>query len=105
MHENIKINYKFDWLTEVLQNDVIDLIQKNVTWKLDSYLQKVLTKKDAEIHIDVDILKTKQEKYDSSFRFNLDGSNYIYKNDVPFKNISDLVNHAFDHLKRQLSDK
>jgi hypothetical protein len=29
----------------------------------------------------------------------------MYKNDVPFKNPDDLVNHAFDHLKRELSDK
>ncbi len=105
INENIKINYKFSWLTEVLEWDIKDLIKKNINWKLDRYLQKILSKNDAEVHLDVDLGKNKQEKYEWSFRFLLDWKSYIYKNDVPFKNITDLVNHAFDHLKRELSDK
>ena len=50
------------------------------------------------------MLKNKQEKYESSFRFDLDGKISVYKNTTPFKNINDLVNHAFDHVKRELSD-
>ena len=104
MKENIKINYKFKWLTELLESDIKDLVTKNITWKLDRYLNKFLEKNDAEFLVNIDITKNKQNKYEWSFRFFLDWNNYVYLNDQPFKNISDLVNHAFDHLKRQLSD-
>lgn len=105
MKEKIKINYKFSWLTEFLEEDVKKLIDNNLEWKMDWYLRKALSKSDTEMHISVRINKNKQERYEWSFEYLLDWDKIMYTNDVPFKNILDLVNHAFDHLKRQLSDR
>ncbi|UFX83425.1 hypothetical protein [Candidatus Absconditicoccus praedator] len=104
-NENIKINYKFDGITDALQEDLKTLIEKNINGKLDRYLNAALQKDDAEARFEIDVRKNKQEKYEGSFRLNLDGKGMIYQNDVPFKNITDLVNHAFDHFKREMSDK
>ncbi len=104
-YDKIKMNYKFDWLTDVLQEDIKALIDKNISGKLDKYLQKYLQKEDAEMHLEVVVKKNKQEKYEWSFRFNIDWESHLYHNNSPFKNIEDLVNHAFDHFKRDLSDK
>jgi DNA-binding transcriptional regulator YbjK len=99
----IKINYRFSDITELLQEHIKQLVNKNISQKLDRYLEKILSKEDAEVIIDIDIKKNKQNRYEGSFRFDLDGQIFVYKNDVPFKNIDDLVNHAFKHLKEYLS--
>ncbi len=102
----VKIHYSFKEISQPLQEDIKDLIVKNIKQKLDRYLNKIFANKDdAEILINIMIKKNKQWKYEWSFRFNLDKWNFIYTNDVPFKNINDLVNHAFDRLKEQLSKK
>ncbi len=102
----IKINYRFVDITPALQQDIKELVEKNISGKLDRYLKSILDKKeDAEIIIDISIKKNKQWKYEGSFRFDVDGNLIVYHNDIPFKNINDLVNHAFDHLKITLSNK
>ena len=104
--DKIKIQYTFKDITEPLQKSIIELINKNLTQKLDRYLQKIFAKKeDAEVLINIMIKKNKQDRYEGSFRFNLDWWTFVYTNDRPFKNVTDLVNHAFDRLKEQLADK
>ncbi len=106
LSDRIKINYRFVDITDILAEDIKKLVEKNLTGKLDRYLKSILdNKEDAEIIIDISIKKNKQWKYEWSFRFDIDGKLIVYHNDVPFKNINDLVNHAFDHLKQSLSDK
>lgn len=105
MNTNIKVNYNFNGITEALETDLRNLVQKNIDWKVDTYLNKVLSKEDSEVLINVRITKNKQDKYEWSFEFNLDWDKFVYHNDTPFKNVDDLVNHAFEHLKEQLSDK
>ncbi len=105
LQERIKINYRFVDITPALEEDIKKLVEKNINQKLDRYLKKFLNKEDAEIKIDINISKNKQGKYEGSFRFDLDWQLFVYKNDVPFKNVIDLVNHAFDHLKEKLSKK
>ena len=46
-----------------------------------------------------------QEKYEGTFKFELDGKEIIYHNDQPFKEPIDLINHAFKHLKETLAKK
>jgi len=102
----IKINYRFVDITDALSEDIKKLVEKNLSWKVDRYLKSILdNKEDAEIIIDISIKKNKQWKYEGSFRFDIDGKLIVYRNDIPFKNINDLVNHAFDHLKQFLSNK
>jgi hypothetical protein len=42
--------------------------------------------------------------YDGNFNFRLGSENVIYKREG-FKNIVDLVNHFFDHVKEEFSKK
>jgi hypothetical protein len=101
--ENVKVSYSLVWITDALSEDIKKLVQSNIEWKVDTYLNKILSKKDAEITIEIVIEKTKQWKFDWSFRFNLDWKPTIYKR--VFENAIDLVNHAFEHLKEELSWK
>ncbi len=102
--DKIKINYKLEWLTEALSQSIKELTDKNIEGKLNRYLQKIFKKEDSEGVFDISINKNKKNNYEGTFIFFLDGNKFIYKNDIPFKNIKDLVNHAFDHLKRNLAD-
>ncbi|MEF2176181.1 MAG: hypothetical protein V3575_06965 [Candidatus Absconditabacteria bacterium] len=102
--DKIKINYKFDGMTDVLIQDLKSLVEFNISGKMDGYFKKVFKKEDAEIKISIVVKKDKQDKYAGSFRFDVDGKMIPYQNDIPFKSIEDLVNHAFDRLKLELSD-
>lgn len=105
-YKNIKVSYTFSWwITDQLQETIKEIVDSNVKWKLDWYLKPILQKDSAEILIRIRVNKNKQEKYEWSFEFHIDWQKYMYHNDVPFKKSNDLVNHAFDHLKRELSDK
>lgn len=104
-NKNIKIHYNFENLTPGLESDIEALVVDNLQNKMDAYLNKVLSKKDSEGLIDIRITKNKQEKYEGSFEFVLDGIKYMYQNNSPFRDVIDLVNHAFDHLKETLADK
>lgn len=101
--ENIKIKYKLLDVTPALEEDIKSLVQDNINGKMDNYFKKVFKKDDAEILIDISIKKNKKEKYDWDFRFHLDNKDYNYSRE--YINPLDLVNHAFDHLKEELSDK
>ncbi len=105
LSDKIKIKMKLQNMTEALQHDIRFLVEKNINKKLDRYLNNVFEKKDAEFHVELDCKKNKQWLYEWSFRFNVDWQSFVYKNPSPFKYPTDLVSHAFDHLKRELSEK
>ena len=91
-----------------MKQTVIDTVQKNLKNKMDAYFQRIIGKKtDATIRIDVAIDRNKQSHYDGKFHFLLDGVLYYYHTSAsnPFKNVRDLINHAFDHCKIQLATK
>lgn len=103
--EKIKIINRFVWIEKQLEESLINLIDLNITKKIDSYLKKYYNKKDCDLVFNINIEKNKKWKFESTFQFVIDWEKIIYRNDQPFKNVDDLVNHAFDHLKRALSDK
>lgn len=103
MDENINIKYQFNNLTPALEDDIKELVEFNITGKVDSYLKKILKKEDAVINIEITITKNKKERYEWIFMFHLDHMDFRYERD--FRNPDDLVNHAFDRLKDFLSDK
>lgn len=106
MNTNIKLNCKFDNVTEALEATLNKEIKKNLEWKMSSYFNKVFkNNKDGEILVQIVFTKNKKDKYEWSFRFNIDWEKYNYSNDVPFVKPVDLINNAFDHLKEYLSNK
>ena len=99
----INVNYKFENLTEPVQETISDLLQKWFTKKLDKYLEKAVDKNNPQAHLNV-ILKKTDKWYDGNFNFKIWNTNIIYKREG-FKNIVDLVNHFFDHAKEEISKK
>ena len=106
MSEAIKIHYKLYNCNENLQESIPWYVEENITGKMDSYFAKVLgKKKDAEITIAIKLEKNKKWLFNGKFSFMLDGVPHFYhtRGWKPFKHVRDLINHAFDHLKLQLS--
>ncbi len=98
------VSHKFYNVPENEQKIIQDIVEKNIEWKMDSYLQKIYANKhDAEVRIDYKISQNKKKKYEANFNFFYDGKVFPYSNSVGFKYVDDLVNHAFKHFKEQLS--
>lgn len=82
-----------------------NIIEKNVTGKMDSYLKKITSKKDAQVVLDYKIEKNKHNRYDAKFRLVCDGKQYMYMTKTSFKFVEDIVNHAFAHFKLAMSEQ
>ncbi len=100
----ININYKFDGLSEALVEDLFKLLEKWFKQKLDKYLQKKVDPENPQAHLNITIKKNSKGLYDWNFNFKIGSSVVIYKREN-FKNITDLVNHFFDHVKEEFSKK
>jgi len=100
----IKINYKFDNIADPLKADIFKLIEKGFKQKLDKYIAKKVDQENPEGHLNVTIKKNSKGLYDGNFNFRIGQENVIYKREN-FKNITDLVNHFFDHVKEEFSKK
>ena len=100
----IKINYKFDNISDALKEDLFKLIEKGFKQKLDKYIAKKADPENPEGHLNISIKKNSKWLYDGNFNFRIGGENVIYKREW-FKNITDLVNHFFDHVKEEFSKK
>jgi hypothetical protein len=80
------------------------IVEENLKNKLDRYLKKFEEKKDAIWTIDFKIDKNKKDLFNWILQVNFDWQNYRYSRE-DFKKLDDLINHLFDHLKEDLSDK
>ncbi len=59
------VSYKFDNIDEKDVTLIKEIVEKNITVKLDSYLKKIYSRdENAEVRIEYSILKNKQEKYE-----------------------------------------
>ncbi len=88
---------------ETHSKEVIErLVQENLNNKLDSYLKKFDDKADAEGTLDLKIEKNKTDRFNGILQANLDGTSYRYERE-DYKNLDDLINHLFDHMKEGLS--
>lgn len=99
------INHRFMNITEWLQETILNICNEHITKMSDSYLKPYFDKTDANIGLQLTFEKNKQEKFEGKFIFNLDGTEVIYSNDVPFVEALDVVNHAFKRLKESLANK
>ena len=83
--------------------EVIDrLVESNLNNKLDSYLKK-FNKDDAEGTLDLSLEKNKKGEFNGKVQATLDGNSFRSERE-DFKNLDDLINHLFDHIKVQLAD-
>ncbi len=79
------------------------IVDINVNQKLDSYLNKY-KKDDAKWEIKIIIEKNKKELFDWKINASFDWDNYFSERE-DYKNLDDLINNLFNHIKEQLSDK
>ena len=68
------ISYQFVDVPGNMQEEIKQLVQKNIEGKMDSYFKKIYEKKDtAKIRIDYNVKKNKQGKRVGDFTFTYDG--------------------------------
>lgn len=80
------------------------LVDENLSWKLDSYLQK-FNKANMEWELQLKLEKTVVEKlFKWVLQVNIDWKIYRYERE-DYKNLWDLINHLFEHFKEELSKK
>lgn len=89
-----------------MDNDraVVDrLLEENLKWKLDNYLQK-FSKEDIEWLLSLSIEKNKIDKFNWVLQITIDWKLYRYERE-DFKKLDDLINHLFEHFKEDLAKK
>lgn len=79
------------------------LVEENLQTKLDNYLKK-FEKESAKWLLELKLDKNKKWLFNWILQVNLDWENYRYERE-DYKNLDDLVNHLFLHLKEELSKK
>jgi len=99
--------YKLDWLTEVMTEELKNLVEKNLLKedaKMSSSLKKIYSKWD-DVKVVVRVVISKAvDGYDGNFKFEYDGNVLEYDRKW-FEILSDLVNHAFDNFKQRILAK
>ena len=93
-----KITYKLTGLTAVMEEDLKNLVVKNMEWKMTSCLKKIDKSDSVESSVKITVSKT-PNGYDGNFVFEYDGKKIEYRREW-FKRLADLVNHAFDNFKK-----
>jgi len=83
---------------------VVDrLVEENLSGKLDKYLQK-LDGTDVEWEISLVLEENKIGRFNGTLNVIIDGKTFHYERE-DYKKLDDLINHLFDHLKEDLSNK
>lgn len=99
------ISYGMYNISDIHKHEIKELIDKNLSSKMDSYLLPY-RQRNALISLIVRIEKNKRNKYDGVIKMLLDGKIFLYRTHGDgFRIVADIVNHAFDRFKEQLSHK
>lgn len=98
-----QVIYKLDGLTQVMENELRTLVEKNMDVKMSSSLKKVVKSDDVDVVVKVTVQKA-AKWYDWNFKFEYDGESIEYDRKW-FEILSDLVNHAFDNFKQRILKK
>ncbi len=63
--ENVKVSYKLDNITEVMENEAKELVEKNLNGKMTSAFKKIRTNHpDTDIKLEIHIKKNEQTRYE-----------------------------------------
>jgi hypothetical protein len=99
MELQVKIQVWYD--LENTKDTIERLVEVNLKTKLDNYLKK-FEKKGAEWLLELKLDKNKKWLFNGVLQVKLDWTNFRYERE-DYKNLDDLVNHLFNHLKEELS--
>ena len=98
-----QIVYKLDGLTQVMEEELKTLVDKNLEVKMSSSLKKVVKSDDVDVAVYVTVTKV-SDGYDGNFKFKYNWETLEYTREW-FEILSDLVNHAFDNFKQRILAK
>ncbi len=79
------------------------LVERNISTKLDQYLNK-FDKDDSEGIIEFKWDKNKKNLFNGVIQAHIDGHSFRFERE-DYTNLDDLINHLFDHFKQELSNK
>jgi len=82
--------------------EVIHRLVEMAMGKVDSYLKKYENKPDATLRIEVFIKKNSDGSFHGKLHANIDGQIILFDRENFWK-LDDLINHAFQHMKEQLT--
>jgi len=98
---NMNLVKKIDYGNiEIEKDTIINLFDKNINWKLDSYLKK-FDKTDSDILIEMKLKRDNIWKFEWRLSLSADW-NLINCNRENFNKLPDLINHLFAHIKEQI---
>lgn len=98
----LRINISAKWLEN--NKDFIEkLVNENINWKLDQYLQK-FEWEDKVCDIKVTFKKNKKELFNWILQVLVNKVKFRYERE-DYKKLDDLINHLFDHFKESLANK
>lgn len=84
--------------------EVIERLVSESMWKVDAYLRRYDEKPDAVVRIEVTIKKNADDSFYGKLHAHVDGDLIMFEREKFFK-LDDLIHHAFQHMKEQLSAK
>lgn len=109
----VQVTYHFDGILEPLQESIQKYVAMNLyvnpeqeTPLLKPYFKKIFANKpDAHIIMHINMSKNKADRFEGIFSCIIDGEAIRYERtgSESFKNPQDLVNHAFAHIKREVT--
>ncbi len=100
---NLQVNVNLCDELKVSKEVIERLVDENVSTKLDNYLNK-FKKEDSIGTLKVTINKNKKWLFNWNINAVFDWETYRTERE-DFKNLDDLINHLFEHIKWQLSDE
>ncbi len=100
---DLQVNVNLGDELKVSKEVVERLVNENVSTKLDNYLNK-FKKEDSKWALKITINKNKKWLFNWNINATFDWEAHRSERE-DFKNLDDLINHLFDHIKEQLSDK
>ena len=96
--------YNLEGITEVMEAELKQLVDKNLEGKMESSLKKIYAKwEDVSTIIKITVSKV-AEGYDGNFKIEYEGDGLDYDRKW-FEILEDLVNHAFDNFKQRILAK
>ncbi|EKE26003.1 MAG: hypothetical protein ACD_4C00478G0001 [uncultured bacterium (gcode 4)] len=97
----LHININAKWLEN--DKDAIDrLVNENMNWKLDQYLQK-FEWDDKVCDLKLTLKKNKKSLFNGILQVIVDWKIFRYERE-DYKKLDDLINHFFDHFKEELAN-
>ena len=98
---NLQVKMQIGKNLETSKEVIERLVEENLKTKLDHYLKK-FEKNSAKWIMEIKADKNKKGLFNWILQVNLDGNKFRYERE-DYKNLDDLINNLFNHLKEELS--